>query len=307
MKPHPLEPASGRLARILVPIDFSPMAQWALESILSLLEEQPEATIILLHVVEPWSMQLHSGGEVPQPLSITARIAQAEQQLAQLRGVYESRVAVETRVLVGTAAQVICDVAEKESIGVVVLCSHGHGAEPRATIGSVAERVVQDSRCPVLVVKPPRDAAREFVQLRVAHGLKEVIVGYDHRDGAKLALEAALAMTDGRSSRITLVHALEPPPPLLGELVRPVDASLIEKAKAWLHRVVEGHASAGIEWRVVVEAGHPWKLLVDTAQETGCDLIVAGPHDQSGWRHCFIGSTAQRVVRLAPCSVLAVK
>jgi nucleotide-binding universal stress UspA family protein len=307
MNSDPHELASRNPVSILAPTDFSPMAQLALESILSLMEGRPDAKVTLLHVVEPWSVHLPSGAEVPQPLGMADRIAHAKRQLTQLRGVYEARVAIETRVLTGTAAHVICDVAQREACGVIVLCSHGHTAWPRTGIGSVAERVVQDASCPVLVVKPPRDAAGEFVMLRVEHRLKEILVGYDHRQGARLALEAALAMANGRPASITLVHALEPSPPLPGEPARPVDASLIEKAKTWLHRVVEEHSPAAVEWRVMVAAGHPWKLLIDTARETGGDLVVVGPHDHGEWRHCFAGSTAQRVVRLAPCSVLAVR
>jgi nucleotide-binding universal stress UspA family protein len=297
----------GSPVNILAPTDFSPLAQLALESILSLMEGRPEAKVTLLHVVEPWNVHLPSGREVPQPLGLADRIAHAERQLTQLRGVYEARVAIETRVLTGTAAPVICDVAQREGCGVIVLCSHGHTAWPRTAIGSVAERVVQDACCPVLVVKPPRDTAGEFVMMRVEHPLREILVGYDHRNGAQLALQSALDVVNGRPAKITLVHALEPPPALPGELVRHVDASLIDKAKSWLHKVIEGKSSATVDWRLMVVAGHPWKLLVDTAKDTRSDLIVVGPHDYSGWRHCFIGSTAQRVVRLAPCSVLAVK
>jgi nucleotide-binding universal stress UspA family protein len=232
---------------------------------------------------------------------------QARRELEQLQGVYESRVNIKTCVLEGAVAQVICEVAQRESMDAIILCSHGRAGLAHIAIGSVAERVTQDAHCPVLLIKIPKDAAGQFVMLRVEHKLNEILVGYDHREGSGQALASALDLVRGRSARITLLHALEPPPPTPDNMDPVVDASLIEKAKSWLRSVIERHTMPGVDWRMVVEGGHPWKLLIDTAKELRSDLIVVGPHDHTGWRHCFIGSTAQRVARLAPCSVLAIK
>ena len=53
--------------------------------------------------------------------------------------------------------------------------------------------------------------------------------------------------------------------------------------------------------------GTPFLEIVRTAREQDVDLIVMGTHGRTGLAHMLIGSTAERVVRLAPCPVLTVK
>jgi nucleotide-binding universal stress UspA family protein len=48
-------------------------------------------------------------------------------------------------------------------------------------------------------------------------------------------------------------------------------------------------------------------VIVDTARDHGCDLIVMGTHGRSGVSRLVLGSVAEEVLRKAPCPVLAVK
>ena len=47
--------------------------------------------------------------------------------------------------------------------------------------------------------------------------------------------------------------------------------------------------------------------IVEAAKELDVDLIVIATHGYTGWKHFAIGSTAERVVRAAPCPVLVVR
>ena len=58
-------------------------------------------------------------------------------------------------------------------------------------------------------------------------------------------------------------------------------------------------------WKV--RAGLPSHEIVETAKELDVDLIVIATHGYAGWKHFCIGSTAERVVRAAPCPVLVVR
>lgn len=58
---------------------------------------------------------------------------------------------------------------------------------------------------------------------------------------------------------------------------------------------------------VEVESGHPTDVIVRMAQERDVDLIVMGTHGRSGLPHLLMGSVAEKVVRLAACSVLVVR
>lgn len=47
--------------------------------------------------------------------------------------------------------------------------------------------------------------------------------------------------------------------------------------------------------------------IITTAKDEQADLIVIGTHGFSGLKHFLLGSTAERVVRDAPCPVLTVR
>ena len=53
--------------------------------------------------------------------------------------------------------------------------------------------------------------------------------------------------------------------------------------------------------------GTPFVEIVRAAQNGGFDLIVLGKHGRSGLKQLLIGSTAEKVVRKAPCAVLTVR
>lgn len=60
-------------------------------------------------------------------------------------------------------------------------------------------------------------------------------------------------------------------------------------------------------WDVEVAMGHPADTIVRVAQERSVDLIVMSTRGRTGLQHVFLGSVAEKVVRLAPCPVLTVK
>lgn len=114
------------------------------------------------------------------------------------------------RVPSGKPPRVICEVASTESFRASFLPSHGQAGVARVLLGSVAESVVQDAPCAVLVVKPGRSADGGFdatyTKLRPDH----LLVAYDHRRGSRRALAAACAMARRANAGIMLVRVLEP-------------------------------------------------------------------------------------------------
>jgi nucleotide-binding universal stress UspA family protein len=59
--------------------------------------------------------------------------------------------------------------------------------------------------------------------------------------------------------------------------------------------------------QVEIRGGKPWMEIAKFASEKDVDLIVMATHGYTGLKHMFVGSTAERVVRHAPCQVLCVK
>ena len=61
------------------------------------------------------------------------------------------------------------------------------------------------------------------------------------------------------------------------------------------------------ETRSTLRTGIPSHEIVEAAKDFDVDLIVIATHGYTGWKHFCIGSTAERVVRAAPCPVLVVR
>jgi universal stress protein A len=139
---------------ILVPTDFSPYAEHALQEALAI-ATRDKAHVLLLHVlpfltftwVDEWSLARAQFEDKIQ--------SDAEQQLQTI--VAQQTVPIETRVLWGDPATTICDVAKNRPCELIVMSTHGRTGLAHVFIGSVAERVVRYASCNVLIVRafPP--------------------------------------------------------------------------------------------------------------------------------------------------------
>ena len=134
--------------RVIVPFDFSEACVDAVRMALELAERPGE-----VHVA-------HVLLELPatDPLVIWDEYSDEHRQAA-VRESLEKKLAendiegVQINVALGKPETVIADLAEEIDAGLIVIPSHGHTGLKRWFLGSVAERVVQFAKCPVLVLK----------------------------------------------------------------------------------------------------------------------------------------------------------
>jgi len=66
-------------------------------------------------------------------------------------------------------------------------------------------------------------------------------------------------------------------------------------------------ALAGVDLHTAIQQGHEVEIIVNYAKEGSFDLLMAGYHGHSRIFERIMGSTAQSIVRLSPCSVLLAK
>jgi nucleotide-binding universal stress UspA family protein len=128
---------------------------------------------------------------------------------------------------------------------------------------------------------------------------KKVIVGLSLEHGlADRVLQAAKSLADG-GGEIIAVHAYAPVQDSARFYVAEADLAKARKAaEAELKKRLEKHPKV----KPVIVDGNPGRVLIDYAGEIGADCIVVGSH-KPGLSDYFLGSTAARVVRHAPCSV----
>jgi len=141
--------------KILVPLDFSLTSLRAL-GVAVPLAKQSGARLLLLNVVEPNPYATGMEGAVlVMPDATVAR--NAKQQLPEVaRRFVPKSVRVTSVVARGRAADVIVETAKAKGVDLIVLSTHGHTGLDRLLMGSTAEQVVRQAKCPVFIVRKPR-------------------------------------------------------------------------------------------------------------------------------------------------------
>lgn len=182
------------------------------------------------------------------------------------------------------------------------------GADPHAGdklgVGPVATRAIEDSKSPVLVVRPGATSA-----------LRRILVPLDGTPSTAIALEPAteLARAAGAALDIVLVGEAQHLPPSIehGAMLAPqyVDqphhewpAFSGEFVERFVHTL--GHCSSDVPMRFFLGAGDPGEEILRYASTLGSDLAVLVWHGLASARH---GSIFQAVVRRASCPVLILR
>jgi nucleotide-binding universal stress UspA family protein len=137
-----------RVKKILYPTDFSSYSNQAYFHAVALAENH-NASLTVLFVYTP---DIVTPGEPPD--EATAK-RYWQNQLEQIRPVDPS-IAVHHVLLEGDPAREIVRYSRDASMDLVVMGTHGRTGLERLLVGSVAERVMKDASCSVLVVKLPR-------------------------------------------------------------------------------------------------------------------------------------------------------
>lgn len=139
------------IKKVLVPVDFSDNSKKILDAA-GYFSGKCQAQLHVVFVVQ--SFDDYSGFFVPH-----MPVAKFEEEMVQAaEGKMESflggRRDIPTKVLVGDVAEEIIRYAEEAGMDLIVMGTHGYKGLEKVMFGSVAEKVVRSSPCPVLTINP---------------------------------------------------------------------------------------------------------------------------------------------------------
>jgi len=141
---------------------------------------------------------------------------------------------------------------------------------------------------------------------------KKILVPVDFSACSTEAVRVAVDLSRRYDAKLTLVHVFEPilytTPEGYPFLVPGQVESLLALYAQALDRArqeAEACGATGVEVRKL--QGYPPTEIVDFARKESFDLIVAGTHGRTGIKHALLGSVAEKILRAAPCPVLAVR
>ena len=138
---------------------------------------------------------------------------------------------------------------------------------------------------------------------------EKILIGYDGSPGADRSLEAVRDLVKGGSGEVWLVAVLEHLPKYAASVgeIEEANAQGREYLRTVLSQGQERALRLGLEVQVDQVAGQPAQALVKYAREHTFDLIVLGHSGHSGIWGTFLGTTADKTMRHAHCSVLVVR
>ena len=141
---------------------------------------------------------------------------------------------------------------------------------------------------------------------------RKILVPTDFSEQFMISLNYAKELACNGNSELHIIHVVE-------HSVYPADlgitqASFIDlememnkKSKEQLDFIKQDLEREGIHPVIHISSGRASERIVEYAEEHEIDLICIATHGRSGLEHFLFGSTAEKVLRKAPCPVLAVR
>ncbi len=140
---------------------------------------------------------------------------------------------------------------------------------------------------------------------------RRIVCPTDFSPTAGVAVAHAADLARAANAELVLLHVLPTMNyPLRGlgmaEAFPHLQAELHTRGKERLAEAMKA-LGTGLSVRTELRDGEPYEQVLACAKAVGADLIVIGTHGYTGLKHALLGSTAERVVRLAECPVLTVR
>src|SRR5271167_4160687 len=254
-----------QLTNILVGTDFSPASDRALEYALSLARRY-EARILLTHVIT-------SDANVMVAPEIMARtyeneVCQAQWRMGEilisgrLRDVFH-----ETVIEHGSLWPTLESLIAKHHVDLVVVGTQGMGGLQKMLLGSGAEQIFRQAKCPVLTVGPAvKGAAPREVEF------KNILFATDFGLGAEREAAYAFSFAPEHQANLTLLH-------VVARADDYSEAGLSQERETVARELGEFVPAGGELWcktEFRMRLGEPVEEILQVAGEMKADLIVIG-------------------------------
>lgn len=283
------------LARILVPTDFSPACGRALERAVAV-AARTGAELHVLHV-QVLHRSKYGWAAVPVIADVEKVIADLSRKDldAAVQGIRTPLVSEVMQSLeVGPA---IVHYSGEHDIDLIVMGTHTRSDFSRMFLGSVAAEVVRESPVSVLVIGAEHPLPSD--------NYRHVLAPVDFSESSTLALRQAANIARGHEAKLTVMHVVEPPKAVPYISMRESAEALHARATAALDSLLESVGLPPAAAQRLVVIGQPEREIVWHAREQRVDLLVMSTVGLSGLSRLLLGSTTERVLRNAPCAVLA--
>lgn len=141
--------------------------------------------------------------------------------------------------------------------------------------------------------------------------IKTILFPTDFSEYSEYALKYALSFASIHQAKLYIIHVVT-------ELNIPVGFGSVipltkiyddmeQEAKKKIQHTIPQHFLDKIDVEYIIARGNPFLEIINAAKNHNIDLITIATHGRTGLAHVFLGSTAEKVIRKAPCPVLCIK
>jgi nucleotide-binding universal stress UspA family protein len=144
---------------------------------------------------------------------------------------------------------------------------------------------------------------------------RRILHATDFSSASRPALARAIALARQSRAMLWVVHVRPPVVvPAGGDFsfalpgtYEAIDRGARQYARKQLTALVSRAQKAGVRATALLLDGGPYEQIPRAARRLRADLIVIGTHGRTGLSKAFLGSVAERLIRLAPCPILTVR
>ncbi|MCI0489706.1 MAG: universal stress protein [Blastocatellia bacterium] len=199
----------------------------------------------------------------------------------------------------------ILELSREKNCDLIVMATHGRSSLSQFFLGgSIAEDVARFSAIPVFIVKVEPDQPAESYTGR----LKEVLFTTDFSEASARAFDYALTFAAKFDAKLFVLHIIDDDSIEFyktAEIYQ--DDKLKDRVEEFLREYVNGLPGSELVTSVHVVEGRAESEIVRFAEEHEIDLIAIATRGHSLLEEELLGTTADRVIRHAPCPVMAVR
>lgn len=288
-------------SHLIVAVDFSPSCRHALKEAARLAAFW-QAPLTAVHVLDE-----ALAAELKTALVTDQATVRAE-WLERLRSFVQESVSGATmnlEVRIGHAFSELSEACQVHQAELLIMGSEGSRHEP-GRVGVIAAKCVRKAPADVLLVRA--DACGPF---------KHIVTCVDFSDNSKAAVQIALNLARLDGASVDCLHVFQSALAMsmdYGGMVTPMPLGVNTQAlEIWQNELNSTLAELSSSFPEVAVKGRVMErvnirdAIIEHVQETNADLVVLGTRGKTGLKELLIGTTAEKVVSHAPCSILAVK
>jgi len=208
----------------------------------------------------------------------------------------------------GKAFEVICNTANSlDACGIMIGVGEHYLLEN--LIGATADKVVRIAQQAVILIN------HHIHQ----DGVSRIVCGCDFSDNSEKALESAIYMTKLFDAHLDLVHVIHehfyfnPVAPIIdpSSVAYSDHQEELSKANAEVEasfeQTIKKMAIHEVSHKTHIRWGDPVHEISKLIEELNSDLLVIGSSTHNAFMRFFMGSTTEKLIRKAPCSIMTLK